>query len=1102
MKHFYFRHLLPVIAMMLAGITASSAYDFKADDIYYNITSSTDLTVEVTYKTTYYNSYSGDVTIPNTVTNNGTTYTVTSIDSVAFYNCTNLASVTIGSSVTSIGNRAFCYCTSLASIEIPNSVTSIRSRAFCYCTSLTSIEIPDNVTSIGDQAFYECTSLKSVTIGNGVTSIEEGTFYKCSSLSSVAIGNSVTSIGSRAFSYCTSLASIEIPDSVTSIEERAFSRCTSLSSVKIGNSVTSIGGNAFRYCTSLKSVIIPNNVTELSDSVFYKCSALKDVTIPAHLTEKAYSTSLIGCDSITSVTISGSGEIGGSAFTRCTTLTTLVIGDSVTSIGDSAFYKCTGLSSVIIGNSVTSIGSRAFCYCTSLSSIEIPNSVTSIDSVAFSRCTSLASIEIPNSVTSIGDNAFYYCTSLRSVTIPDSVNIIEHSTFYNCTSLASVTIPNSVNIIEHSAFYNCTSLASVTIPNSVTSIGYRAFYKCTSLASVTIGNSVKSIEKGVFGRCTSLQSIYCMMEDVSSVECGDTVFLWADNGVKNSTIVRNAVLFVPDEGALQTYRAADQWKDFERIAVTRYMDEGETIAAGEELNITSTTTSSSTTESIKTIAETTGDEDSESNDSESAGTTTTSETLYVVVTFGSDEDEESSADESSEETSVWSAAEEEETLDVVGPFSYYVTGNVAAENESGDKYDPTSDDNNSFDAPVSGAYLMMEPKADGTIYVAVKQQGDVYVCDETGTTVDYLAAELPNGVFEYYGSSSDVSDTEETSEPESTSDTEETTTATCARYSFPALAGKTYFVTSTSDNCLNVAGYAFEPADVDDPFKANTLTISDSSEDNLTESSTITNGQYDVTLTRNFYKGGWTSMVLPFSVSPSMLKEAFGDDAAIIYFNKVDDDVLYLTEHYHQMIVTGTPMFIRPDITATSLTFKGVTYGEPTLSYSSDNGTYSVTSQTLPSIVVNIIGCEDNTSGWKLTGSYIKTTTSDHVYMIGFTMSDTDNDGTDDTVADNNFYEYTSAQSISGMRAWLYDSTDDSSASSIKSVFNGGVSDDSETTGIINALMGEGTATGRSDYGNGNIYNLNGQMARRAGEGTVGLPAGIYVVNGRKVAVK
>ena len=216
----------------------------------------------------------------------------------------------------------------------------------------------------------------------------------------------------------------------------------------------------------------------------------------------------------------------------------------------------------------------------------------------------------------------------------------------------------------------------------------------------------------------------------------------------------------------------------------------------------------------------------------------------------------------------------------------------------------------------------------------------------------------------------------------------------------------------------------------------------------------------------------------------------------------MQNDTLYLTEHYHQMIVAGTPMFILPDTTATSLTFNGVTYGEPTLSCSSDNGTYSVDSLTLPSIEDNIIGCEDNESDWKLTGSYTPTTTVAHVYMIGFTMKDTDNDNTDDTVDSNNFYEYTTAQNVSGMRAWLYDSTDNNSASQIKSVYNGGVSDDSETTGIINALMGEGTATGRSDYGNGNVYNLHGQMVRRAGEGTVGLPAGIYIVNGRKVAVK
>ena len=121
------------------------------------------------------------------------------------------------------------------------------------------------------------------------------------------------------------------------------------------------------------------------------------------------------------------------------------------------------MSSVSIGNSVTSIGQRAFYGCSSLTSIEIPNSVTSIGINAFSGCSSLTSIEIPNSVTSIGDAAFY-----------------------NCSSLSSVSIPNSVTSIGIYAFTGCRSLSSIEIPNSVTSIGKYAFYGCNSLKKITV----------------------------------------------------------------------------------------------------------------------------------------------------------------------------------------------------------------------------------------------------------------------------------------------------------------------------------------------------------------------------------------------------------------------------------------------------------------------------------------------------------------------------------------------------------------------------------------------------------------------------------------
>ena len=147
------------------------------------------------------------------------------------------------------------------------------------------------------------------------------------------------------------------------------------------------------------------------------------------------------------------------------------------------------MTSVTLGNSVTTIGNSAFDNCTSLRSVSIPNSVTSIGDFAFEECVNLRSIKIPDSVTSIGSSAFSHCTSLESANIPDSVKTIKQDTFAKCESLESIIIPSSVTSIDRYAFANCLSLTSITIPESVKSIDEAAFSNCTHLTSVTILNS-------------------------------------------------------------------------------------------------------------------------------------------------------------------------------------------------------------------------------------------------------------------------------------------------------------------------------------------------------------------------------------------------------------------------------------------------------------------------------------------------------------------------------------------------------------------------------------------------------------------------------------
>lgn len=194
-----------LISLLVALCAAGNllAADFKSGDLYYNITDDTNCTVAVTYQTWWSSdNYKGltSVTIPATVTYDGTTYSVTGIDMHAFYGCTGLASITIPNSVTSIGVSAFNGCTGLTSITIPNSVTSIGGYAFEECRGITSITIPEGVTSIRDYVFYVCSGLTSITIPNSVTSIGNYAFYGCSGLNDIhVLAETPPEIGSETF---------------------------------------------------------------------------------------------------------------------------------------------------------------------------------------------------------------------------------------------------------------------------------------------------------------------------------------------------------------------------------------------------------------------------------------------------------------------------------------------------------------------------------------------------------------------------------------------------------------------------------------------------------------------------------------------------------------------------------------------------------------------------------------------------------------------------------------------------------------------------------------------------------------------------------------
>ena len=511
------RYLFLTLAVLLCTLS-TSAYDFMVDGIAYN-KNDDGKSVRVASGV----DYKGDMVIPENVTYDGITFSITDISDGAFYGCDSLTSVTIPNSVTKIGVSAFYGCTGLTSVTIPNSVTEIGYATFDSCTGLTSVSIPTSVTKLGDEAFNGCTGLTSVSLPNSVTKLGQRAFCGCTGLTSVTICNSVNEIGSSAFEGTPWFNNQ--PDGVFYIGNIAYKfkgQMASGTAINIKEGTVSISDDAFGGCRGLTSVTIPNTVT----------------------------------------------KIGVAAFVFCTGLTSITIPNSVTKICSSAFRNCTGLTSITIGNSVPEIGGSVFDG--TLWYDNQPDGVVYLGKVAYRFKGEIASgtpIVIKEGTVSINSQAFKGCTGLTSVTLPNSVTRIGDEAFYGCTDLPSVTIPNSVTSIGDEAFSGCRGLPSVIIPNSVTEIGRSAFFGCTGLTSVTIGTSVSSIGDGAFFGCTDLKKVYSLNPAPPVIN-------------ENTFSFYDADLFVP-QGCLSAYKSAKGWSNFPNIKEIQETIKAESISLNE-----------------------------------------------------------------------------------------------------------------------------------------------------------------------------------------------------------------------------------------------------------------------------------------------------------------------------------------------------------------------------------------------------------------------------------------------------------------------------------------------------------------------------------------
>ena len=450
--------------------------------------------------------------------------------------------VVIKENVNQIAGEAFYECTNLESITLSDNITEIMAETFRGCSSLKEVVLNESLSDIGQWAFEDCTSLESINLPKNVGYIASDAFMGCSKLSNISVDENNEYFSAtdgilfdkdkkELFCYPKGKQekSFTVPSSVEIIEENAFNENSYLEEVIIGDNVLKIGYCAFEDCVSLKKISLGNNVEIIESYAFDYCGFYDD---PSNWENGAFYIGkyLISVDSDCEgkFTIKeGTELIAIRAFEYCEDITDISIPDSVKYINYCAFENCgvydnsanwengalyidnylikvdeSTSGEFEIKEGVKVIADNAF-EDSAISSVEIPDSVEYIGNGAFEYCTSLESVTIPDSVKYLGESAFEYCSNLKDVKIGKGITKIKKDTFY-CVNIESIIIPEGVTEIEESAFCGCFELNNVSLPDSLEIIGKDAFNVCNSLNSIIIPDNVKKVGENAFTSTTKI----------------------------------------------------------------------------------------------------------------------------------------------------------------------------------------------------------------------------------------------------------------------------------------------------------------------------------------------------------------------------------------------------------------------------------------------------------------------------------------------------------------------------------------------------------------------------------------------------------------------
>lgn len=291
--------------------------------------------------------------VPDTITNNGTTYTVTGIGDSVFAT-SSITRISLGKSLRDISGETFYDAPSLRAFEIDseNPYFSVDDGILYNKDQTVLISVPcnyegnnrvlnvkDSVIEIGDYAVARNRSLNTFNLGKNVKTIGSYAFWNLFSLHELILPQSLKTIGSYAFANCTDLRSIEFGSLLETIDEFAFSSCIQLLRITLPDSLKTLGEQAFSNCRCLIEVNFGENpkLETIGLGAFQVCSALQEFVCPSSLK-----------------------RIEDAAFFQNTTITSIILNEGLEYIGAGAFEMCYVLEELTIPSTVSTLMNNPF----------------------------------------------------------------------------------------------------------------------------------------------------------------------------------------------------------------------------------------------------------------------------------------------------------------------------------------------------------------------------------------------------------------------------------------------------------------------------------------------------------------------------------------------------------------------------------------------------------------------------------------------------------------------------------------------------------------------------------------------------------------------